>query len=160
MHFLVTISSSFQEIKCRIRWVACLCTSCGRSDYCPWEAALCIYSLVLTLLSVLRVSFCRCSSGYRGNPQMPGGTCQRCDCSPHGSVHSDCDRGSGQCVCRPGATGLHCEDCEPRHILVESDCVCGYHSSQGWKVVSPLRWFPGTVPSGVGRIEKVLLYFN
>ncbi|XP_024619438.1 laminin subunit alpha-1 [Neophocaena asiaeorientalis asiaeorientalis] len=65
----------------------------------------------------------RCSSGYRGNPQMPGGTCQRCDCSPHGSVHSDCDRGSGQCVCRPGATGLRCEDCEPRHILVENDCV-------------------------------------
>ncbi|KAB0405420.1 hypothetical protein E2I00_018925, partial [Balaenoptera physalus] len=63
----------------------------------------------------------RCSSGYRGNPQMPGGTCQRCDCSPHGSVHDDCDRGSGQCVCRPGATGLRCEDCEPRHILVESD---------------------------------------
>ncbi|KAL1287376.1 LAMA1 [Ovibos moschatus] len=65
----------------------------------------------------------RCSSGYYGNPRMPGGTCQRCDCSPHGSVHSDCDRGSGQCVCLPGATGLRCGECEPRHILVESDCV-------------------------------------
>ncbi|XP_031295017.2 laminin subunit alpha-1 isoform X1 [Camelus dromedarius] len=65
----------------------------------------------------------RCSTGYHGNPHMPGGSCQRCDCSPHGSVHSDCDRGSGQCVCRPGATGLRCEDCEPRHTLVESDCV-------------------------------------
>uniref|UniRef100_A0A4W2BS50 Basement membrane-specific heparan sulfate proteoglycan core protein n=1 Tax=Bos indicus x Bos taurus TaxID=30522 RepID=A0A4W2BS50_BOBOX len=65
----------------------------------------------------------RCSSGYYGNPRMPGSTCQRCDCSPHGSVHSDCDRGSGQCICRPGATGLRCGDCEPRHILVESDCV-------------------------------------
>ncbi|KAM7125254.1 laminin subunit alpha-1 isoform 2-T3 [Molossus nigricans] len=65
----------------------------------------------------------RCSSGYHGNPQMPGGTCQRCDCSPHGSVHRDCDRGSGQCVCRPGATGLRCEECEPRHILVESNCI-------------------------------------
>ncbi|XP_036906226.1 laminin subunit alpha-1 isoform X2 [Sturnira hondurensis] len=65
----------------------------------------------------------RCSSGYHGNPQMPGGSCQRCDCSPHGSVHRDCDRGSGQCVCRPGATGLRCEECEPRHILVESNCI-------------------------------------
>ncbi|KAI4555165.1 hypothetical protein MJT46_015551 [Ovis ammon polii x Ovis aries] len=65
----------------------------------------------------------RCSSGYYGNPRMPGGTCQRCDCSLHGSVHGDCDRGSGQCVCRPGATGLRCGECEPRHILVESDCV-------------------------------------
>ncbi|XP_077756139.1 laminin subunit alpha-1 [Canis aureus] len=65
----------------------------------------------------------RCSSGYHGNPRALGGTCQRCDCSPSGSVHGDCDRGSGQCVCRPGATGLRCEQCEPRHILLESDCV-------------------------------------
>uniref|UniRef100_A0A8C4MP16 Laminin subunit alpha-1 n=1 Tax=Equus asinus asinus TaxID=83772 RepID=A0A8C4MP16_EQUAS len=65
----------------------------------------------------------RCSSGYHGNPRAPGGTCQSCDCSPRGSVHSDCDRRSGQCVCRPGATGLRCEECEPRHILVESDCI-------------------------------------
>uniref|UniRef100_A0A287AG36 Basement membrane-specific heparan sulfate proteoglycan core protein n=1 Tax=Sus scrofa TaxID=9823 RepID=A0A287AG36_PIG len=65
----------------------------------------------------------RCSPGYHGNPLRPGGTCQRCDCSPHGSVHSDCDRESGQCVCRPGATGLRCEACEPRHILLEGDCM-------------------------------------
>ncbi|XP_006164208.1 laminin subunit alpha-1 [Tupaia chinensis] len=65
----------------------------------------------------------RCSSGYHGNPQTLGGSCQKCDCSPHGSVHNNCDRVSGQCVCRPGATGLRCEECEPRHILVESDCV-------------------------------------
>ncbi|XP_032166436.1 laminin subunit alpha-1 [Mustela erminea] len=65
----------------------------------------------------------RCSSGYHGNPRVPGGTCQKCDCSPHGSVHGDCDRRSGQCVCRPGATGLRCQECKPRHILLESDCV-------------------------------------
>ncbi|XP_066103211.1 laminin subunit alpha-1 [Saccopteryx bilineata] len=65
----------------------------------------------------------RCSPGYHGNPRTPGGTCQRCDCSPHGSIHRDCDRGSGQCVCRPGAAGLRCEECEPRHILVESNCI-------------------------------------
>uniref|UniRef100_A0A671ETU2 Basement membrane-specific heparan sulfate proteoglycan core protein n=1 Tax=Rhinolophus ferrumequinum TaxID=59479 RepID=A0A671ETU2_RHIFE len=65
----------------------------------------------------------RCSLGYHGNPRMPGGTCQRCDCSPRGSVHGDCDRRSGQCVCRPGTSGLRCEECEPRHILVESNCI-------------------------------------
>nr|XP_020733720.1 laminin subunit alpha-1 [Odocoileus virginianus texanus] len=86
----------------------------------------------------------RCSLGYYGNPQMPGGSCQSCDCSPHGSVHGDCDRGSGQCVCRPGATGLRCGDCEPRHILVESDCVCECHPSEGLRRVSPLGWFPST----------------
>lgn len=86
--------------------------------------------LVLILLSLpAYFPFCRCSSGYHGNPRVPGGTCQRCDCSPRGSVHGDCDRGSGQCVCRPGAAGLQCEECEPRHILVESNCICGYFPS-------------------------------
>ncbi|XP_041500327.1 laminin subunit alpha-1-like [Microtus oregoni] len=65
----------------------------------------------------------RCSTGYHGNPRAAGGRCQKCDCHPQGSVHSDCDRTSGQCVCKPGATGLHCEECRPRHILTESDCV-------------------------------------
>ncbi|CAK6447793.1 unnamed protein product [Pipistrellus nathusii] len=65
----------------------------------------------------------RCSSGYYGNPRMPGDTCQRCDCSPHGSVHQDCDSRTGQCVCRPGASGLRCEECEHRHLLVESSCI-------------------------------------
>ncbi|XP_012413663.1 laminin subunit alpha-1 [Trichechus manatus latirostris] len=65
----------------------------------------------------------RCSSGYHGNPRAPGGSCRKCECSPHGSAHSSCDGVSGQCVCRPGATGLRCDQCEPRHILVESDCV-------------------------------------
>uniref|UniRef100_A0A8C5LLU5 Laminin subunit alpha-1 n=1 Tax=Jaculus jaculus TaxID=51337 RepID=A0A8C5LLU5_JACJA len=65
----------------------------------------------------------RCSTGYHGNPRAPGGSCQKCDCSPQGSVHSNCDRASGQCVCRPGATGLRCDQCQPRHILVESSCV-------------------------------------
>ncbi|XP_021041837.1 laminin subunit alpha-1 isoform X1 [Mus caroli] len=65
----------------------------------------------------------RCSAGYHGNPRAAGGSCQTCDCNPQGSVHSDCDRASGQCVCKPGATGLHCEKCLPRHILMESDCV-------------------------------------
>ncbi|EPY79313.1 laminin subunit alpha-1 isoform 1 [Camelus ferus] len=94
----------------------------------------------------------RCSTGYHGNPHMPGGSCQRCDCSPHGSVHSDCDRGSGQCVCRPGATGLRCEDCEPRHTLVESDCVCGYRSPKRFKTLFPLRCFLAVVPCGLDRV--------
>ncbi|XP_021120891.1 laminin subunit alpha-1 isoform X2 [Heterocephalus glaber] len=65
----------------------------------------------------------RCSVGYHGNPGLSGGHCQKCDCSPHGSVHSHCDPLSGQCVCRPGATGLRCDGCQPRHVLVDSSCV-------------------------------------
>ncbi|XP_055466158.1 laminin subunit alpha-1 [Psammomys obesus] len=65
----------------------------------------------------------RCSTGYHGNPRAAGGSCQKCHCNPQGSVHSDCDRATGQCVCKPGASGLRCEDCLPRHILTESECV-------------------------------------
>uniref|UniRef100_A0A8C4MPQ1 Laminin subunit alpha-1 n=1 Tax=Equus asinus asinus TaxID=83772 RepID=A0A8C4MPQ1_EQUAS len=108
----------------------------------------------------------RCSSGYHGNPRAPGGTCQSCDCSPRGSVHSDCDRRSGQCVCRPGATGLRCEECEPRHILVESDCICGYSFSKSLKMVFPLKGFPVAVPYGAQESPgfsmklRLLLHLN
>ncbi|XP_010636969.1 laminin subunit alpha-1 isoform X1 [Fukomys damarensis] len=65
----------------------------------------------------------RCSLGYYGNPGQLGGSCRKCDCSPQGSVHSDCDLLSGQCTCRPGATGLRCDGCQLRHLLVDSSCV-------------------------------------
>ncbi|XP_076992059.1 laminin subunit alpha-1 isoform X2 [Tamandua tetradactyla] len=65
----------------------------------------------------------RCSRGYHGHPRTPGGRCQQCECSPRGSVHGDCDPASGQCVCKPGAMGLRCGECQPRHILGDSHCV-------------------------------------
>ncbi|XP_069476798.1 laminin subunit alpha-1 isoform X2 [Ambystoma mexicanum] len=65
----------------------------------------------------------RCSLGYFGNPSKAGGRCQQCDCNPSGSVHDHCDRRSGQCVCKQGVTGLRCDTCEPRHILLEKECV-------------------------------------
>ncbi|XP_013373113.1 PREDICTED: laminin subunit alpha-1 [Chinchilla lanigera] len=65
----------------------------------------------------------RCSVGYYGNPGMLGGSCQKCACSPQGSVHGNCDPLSGRCACKPGAAGLRCDDCQPRHLLVHSSCV-------------------------------------
>ncbi|KAJ6662205.1 hypothetical protein lerEdw1_012672 [Lerista edwardsae] len=65
----------------------------------------------------------RCSPGYYGNPKAPGGTCQQCQCNPNGSVNNNCDHLSGQCICKPGATGKLCNECEPRHVLVENECV-------------------------------------
>ncbi|KAJ7414023.1 laminin subunit alpha 1 [Willisornis vidua] len=65
----------------------------------------------------------RCSLGYYGDPQLPGGSCHPCQCNPGGSVHDNCDRATGQCLCKAGVTGQLCEECEPRHILVEDECV-------------------------------------
>uniref|UniRef100_A0A672TFA1 Laminin subunit alpha-1 n=1 Tax=Strigops habroptila TaxID=2489341 RepID=A0A672TFA1_STRHB len=65
----------------------------------------------------------RCSLGYYGDPQLPGGSCHPCQCNPSGSVHVNCDRVTGQCLCKQGVTGQLCEECEPRHLLVEDECV-------------------------------------
>uniref|UniRef100_A0A8C3LGM6 Basement membrane-specific heparan sulfate proteoglycan core protein n=1 Tax=Chrysolophus pictus TaxID=9089 RepID=A0A8C3LGM6_CHRPC len=61
----------------------------------------------------------KCSLGYYGDPQLPGGSCHLCRCNPSGSVHVNCDRATGKCLCKQGVTGQLCEECEPRHLLLE-----------------------------------------
>ena len=34
-----------------------------------------------------------------------------CNCSPHGSVRSDCEQMSGKCICKPGISGDKCDTC-------------------------------------------------
>nr|XP_033789904.1 laminin subunit alpha-1 [Geotrypetes seraphini] len=65
----------------------------------------------------------RCSLGYYGNPSEPGGSCSPCECNPSGSVDILCDRISGHCVCKRGVTGHLCDMCQPRHLLLEKECI-------------------------------------
>ncbi|NXA35500.1 LAMA2 protein, partial [Eudromia elegans] len=65
----------------------------------------------------------RCSSGYTGNPQAPGGSCQECECDPYGSQPIPCDPVTGQCTCKPGFTGWKCVGCEHRHARDGMKCV-------------------------------------
>ncbi|XP_062292940.1 laminin subunit alpha-2 [Scomber scombrus] len=56
----------------------------------------------------------RCSNGYYGQPTVPGGSCQPCDC--HGnldlSVPGSCNPITGQCLrCRQGYGGAACDNC-------------------------------------------------
>lgn len=56
----------------------------------------------------------RCSNGYYGQPSLPGGYCQPCDC--HGnldlSIPDSCDPITGQCLrCRQGYGGGDCDVC-------------------------------------------------
>ncbi|XP_074541079.1 laminin subunit alpha-2 [Halichoeres trimaculatus] len=56
----------------------------------------------------------RCSNGYHGQPTIPGGSCQPCDC--HGnldlSVPGSCNPITGQCLrCRQGYGGPSCDSC-------------------------------------------------
>ncbi|XP_018411793.1 PREDICTED: laminin subunit alpha-2 [Nanorana parkeri] len=58
----------------------------------------------------------RCASGFTGNPSIPGGSCQECECNPYGSLSMICHPSTGQCTCKPEATGLKCAGCTHRHV--------------------------------------------
>lgn len=58
----------------------------------------------------------RCASGYTGNPSVPGGSCEECECNPYGSLSMICHPSTGQCTCKPEATGLKCAGCGDRHV--------------------------------------------
>uniref|UniRef100_A0A7N6BSF3 Basement membrane-specific heparan sulfate proteoglycan core protein n=1 Tax=Anabas testudineus TaxID=64144 RepID=A0A7N6BSF3_ANATE len=56
----------------------------------------------------------RCSNGYYGKPDVPGGSCRPCDC--HGnldlSIPNSCDPITGRCLrCRQGYSGVACDSC-------------------------------------------------
>ncbi|XP_012516246.1 PREDICTED: laminin subunit alpha-2 [Propithecus coquereli] len=56
----------------------------------------------------------RCAEGYFGQPSVPGGSCQPCQCNDNldFSVPGSCDSLSGSClICKPGTTGQYCERC-------------------------------------------------
>ncbi|KAM9666921.1 laminin subunit alpha-2 [Trichechus inunguis] len=68
----------------------------------------------------------RCAPGYTGSPSSPGGSCQECECDPHGSLPVPCDPVTGLCTCRPGATGQKCDGCKRWHARQGMECVfCG-----------------------------------
>ncbi|XP_012788306.2 laminin subunit alpha-2 [Sorex araneus] len=68
----------------------------------------------------------RCAPGYTGSPRSPGGSCQECECDPHGSLPVPCDPVTGFCTCRPGATGKKCDGCEHLHAREGTECIfCG-----------------------------------
>lgn len=64
-----------------------------------------------TLKTLLRS---RCFNGYYGQPGVPGGSCQPCDCNDNLdlSVSGSCDPITGQCLrCRQGYSGATCDSC-------------------------------------------------
>ncbi|KAM9355578.1 laminin subunit alpha-2 [Pholidichthys leucotaenia] len=56
----------------------------------------------------------RCSNGFYGQPTVPGGSCQPCDCNGNLdlSTPGSCDPVTGQCLrCRKGYGGVNCNSC-------------------------------------------------
>nr|XP_022901153.1 laminin subunit beta-1 isoform X1 [Onthophagus taurus]XP_022901154.1 laminin subunit beta-1 isoform X1 [Onthophagus taurus] len=83
-----------------------------------------------------------CADNYFGNPEVPGGNCQLCDCNDNIDIMrpGNCDPHSGQCKqCLYETTGDHCEMCRsgfyrtsPEEMCRE--CVChilGWNKTAG-----------------------------
>jgi len=70
--------------------------------------------------------FYSCDVGYYGDPLVIGGSCKPCQCNVGGAIDNNCDPVSGHCHCYPGITGLKCDKCLPRHVVVGTRCMCKY----------------------------------
>uniref|UniRef100_A0A8C3R947 Laminin subunit alpha-1 n=1 Tax=Cyanoderma ruficeps TaxID=181631 RepID=A0A8C3R947_9PASS len=111
-------------LNCRDNTVGDYCSACAPGYYGKVTGSANDCSICLTKSCVhCAIPACRCSPGYYGDPELPGGSCHLCQCNPGGSVHGNCDGATGQCLCKPGVTGQLCEECEPRHLLLEDECV-------------------------------------
>ncbi|XP_050736724.1 laminin subunit beta-1-like isoform X4 [Eriocheir sinensis] len=57
-----------------------------------------------------------CADNYYGDPEVPGGQCQPCDCSSNIDISrpGNCDPRTGECQqCLFNTFGFHCERCQP-----------------------------------------------
>ncbi|XP_071527686.1 laminin subunit beta-1 isoform X6 [Panulirus ornatus] len=57
-----------------------------------------------------------CTDNYFGNPEVPGGMCQPCDCSSNIDISrpGNCNSRTGECEqCLFNTYGFHCERCRP-----------------------------------------------
>ncbi|KAJ7416023.1 laminin subunit beta-2 [Pitangus sulphuratus] len=50
-----------------------------------------------------------CQPGYYGDATRH--SCRPCDCDPRGVASTQCHRSSGHCDCRPGVSGVRCDQC-------------------------------------------------
>ncbi|XP_056106000.1 laminin subunit alpha-5 isoform X1 [Rhinichthys klamathensis goyatoka] len=62
-----------------------------------------------------------CAPGFYGDA-ITAKNCTRCSCSPCGTAH--CDPHTGQCHCKPGVLGSHCDSCEDGAFGFDSCTGC------------------------------------
>ncbi|KAG7265689.1 hypothetical protein CRUP_031013 [Coryphaenoides rupestris] len=110
-----------------------------------------------------------CANGYFGQPTLPGGSCQPCECHDNLdlALPRSCDPITGQCLrCRQGYGGVTCEscadgyygdaDCSHRTAGPHCDaCLPGYYgnATRGSTDDCQRCACPLSLPSMVGRVS-------
>lgn len=54
---------------------------------------------------------------------LKGETCEKCNCLEEGSLDNDCNRVTGQCVCKSRVIGLDCDRCMGPFEAITRDCL-------------------------------------
>lgn len=68
-----------------------------------------------------------CADNYYGNPEVPGGSCQPCDCNNKIDMlrPGNCDPHTGKCLqCLLSTAGDHCEYCKAGYFRLGDDLPC------------------------------------
>uniref|UniRef100_A0A8C4R2A7 Uncharacterized protein n=1 Tax=Eptatretus burgeri TaxID=7764 RepID=A0A8C4R2A7_EPTBU len=77
----------------------------------------------------------RCAEGFYGEPSVPGGSCQRCECSGNLNLSrpGSCHPHTGACLhCTETTEGEHCEHCAPGYYGdAVNPCECNTIGSAG-----------------------------
>ncbi|KAM5300669.1 usherin [Glossophaga mutica] len=101
-----------------------------------------------------------CLEGYFRLQQNNSFLCLPCDCDKTGTVNGSllCDKSTGQCPCKLGVTGLHCNRCEPhRYNLTTGDfqgcqmCECDSLGTLPGSVCDPGSGQCQCLPNRQGR---------
>uniref|UniRef100_A0A7N5KIX5 Usherin n=1 Tax=Ailuropoda melanoleuca TaxID=9646 RepID=A0A7N5KIX5_AILME len=84
-----------------------------------------------------------CLEGYFYLQQNNSFLCLPCNCDKTGTVHGSllCDKSTGQCPCKLGVTGLHCNQCAPHRYNLTSGNFQGCQMCE----CDSLGTLPGTI---------------
>ncbi len=100
----------------------------------------------------------QCLSGYF---DITDKGCEPCECSPDGSLSSECDFKSGQCDCASGVEGRTCDTC-PKKTVGPSlytasgciECFCNGFLGQSGNCESADGWYQAQVSNSFVEEEE------
>ncbi|XP_078412490.1 usherin [Cetorhinus maximus] len=84
-----------------------------------------------------------CLDGYYGLYSSNFLACFPCNCDTAGTINrsTDCDKSTGQCLCKTNVTGLHCNQCVPHTFNLSSSNLDGCQ----WCNCDPAGTVEGTI---------------